>query len=573
MSYRHFSLGMFYQEHKLWRNEWSTSNQGYDLARYFGTKLRFYPHETVDYIVYWETNFEIPERNEMPMLAPGTLLNIKKKMIVHSLKRRGRSKRLFLKPPPVHTNQWYFQKTWCNIPLFKLGIVPVNFKAPFLHNRHFYGVWIGYMSNWEPPTTVSWSLKDIATAFNTPRNACKSNGGPWSTSTSKEERDKIPESEQYGKMIDSKEQWQRRVYYRWWWDDGVDNYVMVNKYNYDPIEEGGNSCYILKVDMPYWRFFWGLSTLTSKASPLCKPGTNPSIYALTWYADLECRKWTEPSPTPVWPLPAGSTLQYPDQDLCGPETIPVYKKRKFWVMLSQCYPWGIADSHQMKAWNLPDYDTVRTILTGITNSGPFAVSFRDVYPDWQNLNIGMTYTSFWQWGGFRPKPDTTEDPCNVGGDVPPRPRQQPRAVQVDDPADSSKLTIHPWDLQQNGIYTTETIKRLLSNVYPELLADRRERGVPQEKPPEEQRPKWREDGDKHEPVANTSSSEESSTDWSELEDSEGQATETPGYPTLAPGVERKRKRLQRHDHGEFRRVRRRLNRFLNERNAKRAKRS
>nr|UZV41778.1 MAG: ORF1 [Anelloviridae sp.] len=564
VSYRHFTLGMFYQEHLLFRNEWSTSNQGYDLARYFGTKLRFYPHEHVDFMVYWETTFEVPEKDEMPELAPGSLINKRHKIIVHSLKRRGRSKRLFIKPPPVHTNQWYFQKTWCNVPLFKIGIVPINFRAPFLHNRHFYGVWIGYTCDTEPPITITWTRNDIEKNWGVPTNksACPANGGKLTDPNNQ------PIKPGNGK-IGGAEQWKRRVYYRWWWDDGVDNYIMINQYNRDPLEDGLNNCIIKKVDMPYWKYFWGLSQLTSKASPLCLPGTNPSIYALTWYKDVECRKWTETEDKPVWPLPPGSTLQYPDQDLCGPDTIPTYGRRKFWVILSQCWPWATTGYHTSESWCLPNYDVVRTILTGITNNGPFADSFRDVYPEWQNLNIGFTYCSYWQWGGFRPKPDTTQDPCAVGGNIPPRPGNKFRSVQVDDPSDTSKLTIHPWDLTQNGIYTTETFKRLLSDIYPELLADRPLRQAPDGQPLEELRPKWKEIDGARSRAVDSSSSEETST-WrgSGESSSEIETKESPGDPTMATRVVRKRKRLLRDDPREFRRVKRRLNRFLNERDAR-----
>nr|UZV41785.1 MAG: ORF1 [Anelloviridae sp.] len=555
VSYRHWTLGMLYQEHLLFRNYWSTSNQGFDLARYFGTKFRFYPHPYVDYVVYWETTFEQPEKDEMPELAPGSVLNRRHKIIVHSLKRRGRSKKLFVKPPPVHTNQWYFMKAWCNTPLLKLGIIPVNFRAPFLHNRHYYGVWIGYVSDWEPPVAMAWSTNDITRAFPLPTkdSACPKNSP--GDGKDKPENGNFPAADQ----------WARRVYYRWWWDDGVDNYIMFNQYNRDPVDDGLNNCIVVPVKMPYWKFFFGLSNLTSKASPLCKPGTNPSIYALTWYKDTECRKWTETSDKPVWPLPAGSYLQYPDQDLCGPETIPGTKSRKFWCILSQCWPWSISKYHVPESYNLPDYDVVRTILTGITGSGPFAVSYRDVYPEWQNLNIGFTYESRWQWGGYRPKPDSTEDPCGIGGNLPPRPGSKFATVQVDDPGDTKKLTIHPWDLAQNTIYTTQCFKRLLSDVYPELLTDHRP--DQQDLRTGEQKPKWK-CGEKEPSPSEEGESDSEETSWCITdESSSGEATQSPGHPTMATGVVRKRKR-QHPRKPKLRKRIRRLNRFLNERDAR-----
>nr|WBM82703.1 MAG: ORF1 [Torque teno polar bear virus 33] len=411
VSWRHFTLGMFYQEHKLFRNRWSHTNVGYDLARYFGTKLRFWPHPWIDYLVYWETSFEMPERSEMSELHPANLLLIPKRMLIRSKQHRGRRRKLFIKPPPVHTNQWYFMKTWCNIPLFKLGIIPVNFNNPFLHTANQYGVWIGYASMTEPPTTVTWSYQDIVGSWQCPAKNTKSlpNGGDKS----------IPDGCGNVTGLTTKDQWARRCYYRWWWDDGVDNYIMVNQYNRNPIQDGLNNCVIQKVNMPYWQYFFGLPYLTSsQANPRwCEAGVNPSIYALTWYRDLECQP-CDVQDKPVYPPPDGKLFGYPDQDCCGPGQIPETKRRKFWIILGEAYPWIDSANRTPKSWHLPDYDEVRTQLTRLVGSGPYVVNSGDVQFATRSLNIGVSYKSFWQWGGFRPSPDTTEDPCTIGGTQP-----------------------------------------------------------------------------------------------------------------------------------------------------------
>nr|WBM82697.1 MAG: ORF1 [Torque teno polar bear virus 31] len=459
---------MFYQEHKLFRNRWSHTNVGYDLARYFGTKLRFWPHPWIDYMVYWETSFEMPERQEMADLHPANLLNIPKKLLVRSKQHRGRRKKLFIRPPPVHTNQWYFMKTWCNIPLFKVGIIPVNFNNSFLHTQTQYGVWIGYLSGAEVPVQLSWSERDISNTWPMPVNSSDkpcinaANGGDLTFK---------PEGAGTWPKQSLRDSWMKRCYYRWWWDDGTDNYIMVNKFNRNPIYDGVNSCEIQKVDMPYWQYFFGLPYLTSSQQnpQLCVPGKNPSIYALTWYADTECQDldsttWNQLASQrkTTYPPPDPKLFGYPDQDLCGPGQIPApKKKRKYWVILSKYWPWLASENKYTKAWNLPDYDDTREQLTRLVGSGPFVVNAQDVTFATRTLNLGVSYKSFWQWGGFRPSPDTTEDPCKIGDPNPPFPSKDRFAVQVEDPSLADKITMHPWDFEQSGLYTKLCLKRLL----------------------------------------------------------------------------------------------------------------
>nr|WBM82673.1 MAG: ORF1 [Torque teno polar bear virus 23] len=585
VSYKHFTLGILYQEHLMFRNVWTRSNAGYDLARYFGTKFMFWPHPLFDYMVYWETNFEIPEATEMPDLHPGVLIN-RKHMIVRSLRWRGRKKKLFIKPPPVHTNQWYFQKTWCNTPLLKIGVMPVNFRSPFLHKSQQYGVWIGYMNtnNLEAPKDIVWTSEDINLNFRFPVGLAAPNGGGT---------DKPPGSGGR-KFISRVGQWRKRVYYRWWWDDGVDNYIMFNPRNNYPIHGGRNQCEIVKVNEPYWKYFWGLANITSTGSSLCVSGVNPSVYALTWYMDVECNApppefASGPDATktgdnpkdylegwqnlkPVYP-PPNNWYGFPDQDLCSPDQIPGFKRRKFWVILSQQWPWIVEGSLVPTKWHLPDYDEVRAATTGITLKGPFTLADEDLAGEWPNMNIGMTYRSYWQWGGFRPRPDTTEDPCNVGGDNPPYPSKKRRTVQVENPADVSRLVIHPWDMEQAGIYTKETLKRLLSEVYPPCLTDPALQPPERPRSPNVQRRMWQGGDDRPslgESSESSSESSESDEAWSRpaslMGGSSGDEATEETRPTAGTRVGRKRKRPLQLRLGK--RVRRRLDRFLNERDAR-----
>nr|WBM82654.1 MAG: ORF1 [Torque teno polar bear virus 17] len=541
ITFRHLTLGMLYQEHLLRRNMWSRSNASYDLARYFGTKLRFHPHEWVDYMVYWEENFEIPESSEMPMIHPAMLMNISKKKVVRSLRHKGRGKKLWLKPPPVHTNQWYFMKTWCNIPLFKLAVIPFNINGPFLHGKGKYGVFIGYISNTDPPTTVTWTKQDIQGSWPLPagKTAAKNNYP----------NSKNPTFTPQGGTLKGGDQWKKRCYYRWYWDDGVDNYIMYNRYNKSLAEEGTNYCEIVKVNMPYWQYFWGLVQLTgSQRNPqLCTVAPDPSVYALTWYHDTECQPWLGTDDTPPWP-PPNNMFGYPDQDLCSPMRIPGFKNRKSWVILGNSYPWVSYNSHVLEAAHVPDYDEVRERLTELVGSGPFVLNYDDVRWTSSSISIGVTYTSFWQWGGFRPSPDTTEDPCKIGDPNPPFPSKDRFAVQVEDPSLAEKITMHPWDFEQSGLYTQLALKRLISDVYPELSTENRRDGPSSPRALEQPKSlrgapsKFRRIEGSRSPAESSGSSDNSS--WADAASpSPSEAEETP--PLQGPPMRKQRKRQHR----------------------------
>ncbi|WCS65248.1 ORF1 [Grizzly bear anellovirus 9] len=575
LSFRHWTLGMLWQEHKLARNRWTRSNAGFDLARYFGVKFKFWPHPLIDYLVYWENTFNIPEPQEMTDLHPGVLLN-RKHLLVRSLRWRGRRRKLRLPPPPIHTNQWYFQKTWCNIPLAKIGIIPVNFRSPFLHKRNQYGVWIGYQCDLEPPKTLIWSKTDMQTYYGMPsaKAAAKPNGG----------RRQNLQGTGSVKFTSNTEAWKRRIYYRWWWDDGTDNYVMYNPRHNNPSDGGLNSCEIVKVNMPYWQFFTGLSNITSSSSNLCEPGANPSIYAITWYYDIECTDWhgfmsketdsgpSDPNSAIFPPQNSKNGVFYPDQDLCGPQYIPVKKGRKYWVLLAQHWPWVNAD---VSSWHLPDYDEVRSAVNGITGLGPFSLSHEDLAGEWPNFNISYTYTFFWQWGGFRPRPDTTEDPCGVGQDNTPGPSRKRLGLPPEDPSNVHRLTVHPWDLEQNSIYTKECFKRLLSEVYPSLVTDSIS-DPPLQNQPQDLVPRraFRETAAEPWPKSESSSGSEdtsegeaeSSGSWSSGGSDQGAAPRSREEKTYrtSPRMEQRRKR-KRSEQRVVRRIRQRLDRFLNER--------
>nr|QNJ57257.1 VP1 [Torque teno sus virus 1a] len=139
------SLEGLFNENKLWRNLWSKSNDGMDLVRYFGCKLKMYPTERQDYIFWYDTEFDQAEREMLDdYTQPSVMLQAKNsRLIVSKIKMpvRRKVKSIFIPPPSQLTTQWKFQQELCNFPLFNWACVCIDMDTPFDYNGAWRNAW------------------------------------------------------------------------------------------------------------------------------------------------------------------------------------------------------------------------------------------------------------------------------------------------------------------------------------------------------------------------------------------------------------------------------------------------
>nr|UWX31888.1 ORF1 [Torque teno felis virus] len=128
-----FSLKFLYQEHMFFRNCWSRSNDGFDLAQYLGTKIYLKPHKNQDYIFWWDTDLTTFNQQDYLRLHPAKALCAKNVVFVRSQVGGGNHKthKIFIKPPANITSQWKFQSEWYDFPLFAWGMTLINWYEPF----------------------------------------------------------------------------------------------------------------------------------------------------------------------------------------------------------------------------------------------------------------------------------------------------------------------------------------------------------------------------------------------------------------------------------------------------------
>nr|UGV36012.1 MAG: ORF1 [TTV-like mini virus] len=116
-----FTLQGLYELHQKGRNWWTKSNCNLPLIRYQGCSVKLYNSSSVDYVTVAVNCGELKATEKMfQSTQPSVLmLNRKKKVLqCKNFKRNRRGyKKMFIPPPALLYNKWYFQKELANYPL------------------------------------------------------------------------------------------------------------------------------------------------------------------------------------------------------------------------------------------------------------------------------------------------------------------------------------------------------------------------------------------------------------------------------------------------------------------------
>lgn len=424
---RTMTLDQLYDKHLLGWNYWTRSNEGFDLARYFGTKVTLYPHPHISYFFYWQRNWEESETEHFPKMHPAWLMtHTRNRVLVVSRSLGGRrKKKIFIAPPALQTSTWYYASSWTGVALYRWGITPVNLECPFIHRPQGdytpkYAVSIGYAqeNNTTPPLPLKWDISSLQAGFSV------------------------------------------EVMYRWWWDDGENNYILVNEKNSPP---GPNiNLKVVPVPFPYYIFFWGFRYPTAQHSsdnnpsenPTFKFGNNPSPVALFWYRDVGIKV-------------QGQQGLFMNPSILRPQDLP--SQQKVWVLLTAQNPSAFTTNSALQ--NGINEQSVSHILFSLVGNSPWVVNNKDIPFQQTQMNFWLKYRSYWQWGGTVPRPDTIHDPVEIGGGNKP--------VQVRNPATVGFASIHPWDLTQQGSIDELKLRAILTDILTPTGHQRPSAGRPQ----------------------------------------------------------------------------------------------
>nr|QUL61821.1 ORF1 [Torque teno arctocephalus australis virus 3] len=467
VSVKTLSLQYFYQENVSHKNRWSKSNENFDLARYFGTKIYLRRHQTISYIFWYESEFGDTSQENYQNLHPAALLIKRRRRLVLSKDLGGKkTHKIFIRPPSTLESKWYSMSSWCKVNLAKIGFTAVNFNNPFWHRgQSSFGVWIGYHG---------------------PSNASLASPPKW------------------------KKDWDnytKPCMYRWYWDSGESNYILMNDNHYD--YGSPNALTVKRIEIPYYQYFYGHAAQGQQKTSTggtWNPIYNPNYLAIWWYADEAIIDGNIKKVNKFIQDPSQTSLQ----------------NNRTWVLL-----WS-KDGSQLPTQGtgaydtpdkLPNVSTVNTILNSLCTYSPFVIHGLDRIDISRSdpvINIPFFYTSLWQWGGAPYNPTEPTNPC------PNNPANTDSfGVRISNPATVALDNLHPWDLDSQGVVTRPTLLRVLRDIFTT--------GTPGLQPTET--PIEREEGEEQEQSSSSgssitsASSSNSSTDTEEEEETPAEATQ------------------------------------------------
>nr|AXE73113.1 ORF1 [Torque teno sus virus 1a] len=419
------SLKGLFNEHQLWRNVWSRSNDGMDLARYFGCSISLYPEENQDYLFWFDTEFDETQLlNLQEYTQPSVMLQAKNSRLIVAKSRmpiRRRIKKIFIPPPAQMTTQWQFQKDLADYPLFNWACICIDMEKPFDYTGAWRNAW------WLMQRQASGDMEYI------------------------EKWGRIPPTGDF--KLPSKSSMQgNQDNPNWHPNDGPFIYPIVA---YWVTEEGKNVlywCTIHNAPINRWRKREAMAIQVRDLRGLCLRVCSAQETYYRWqraeFTDAFKQRWFPQNGTDhsLVVIDATGTRAQGNPDVwnflwnssINTQTTPVLKY------------WGIDTGNQTRQWQDTDFAKLQLPKTAHdidfghkTRFGPFCVKnppceFRETPP--QPINIWVKYKFFFQFGGMY------QPPCGI---------QDPGTSNPTYPVRMGGAVTHPKYAGQGGGYTTE----------------------------------------------------------------------------------------------------------------------
>nr|UGV35815.1 MAG: ORF1 [TTV-like mini virus] len=139
-SIQQLSLSTLYIENNNLMNWWTRSNNHLNLCRYAGCKITLFRQETTDYIfTYIQEQPKTVSKYYYCTFHPMKLLLYNHKVIVPSMQTQPHKKKnyktIFIPPPNLMKNQWFFQQNLCQFPLITIAATATSLNTLFGSNN------------------------------------------------------------------------------------------------------------------------------------------------------------------------------------------------------------------------------------------------------------------------------------------------------------------------------------------------------------------------------------------------------------------------------------------------------
>lgn len=158
-----FSLAFLYNEHRHFRNCWSRSNDGFDLAKYSYTTVYLPPHPTLDYVFFWDPDLQKITPQDYYRMHPTRLMCTQNTRFIRSMQSGNhKTRKVKIKPPANLTSQWRFFNQFCDFPLFVWGMTLINWDEIFWRTSSFFIPIVEISAYYRANTQSSWTASQLA---------------------------------------------------------------------------------------------------------------------------------------------------------------------------------------------------------------------------------------------------------------------------------------------------------------------------------------------------------------------------------------------------------------------------
>nr|UHM27410.1 MAG: ORF1 [Torque teno midi virus] len=447
-----FSLALLYEDYKRHRNVWTKSNCEYDLCKYINTKLYFFPHPEVDFVLSYTRSYPmIVDENTYPSTHPLYLMLRKKKLVIPSKRTNPRGKpfyKLKIKPPRQSINKWYFQKPFSDIGLFMIQAAACDLTYSYLGpnsknrlvtlqclNPKFWG-----QPNWGVKQATQYNFK---TGITIPKGqqTYYNDKGTLKTYT-------IPADFNSTNKITT-------------WDSGIFNYKFLN----------------IQI-WPTAQTHQELPTITVQYNPMVDMGKGNVVY----FISVLQTSWSPPTTDrllvwkdkPLWLLLYGlqdyilkakNTTSALTDHICVIQSRAIFPIHDQIVVIGNNFMNGLDECGNqplnpalIDKWFLTIEDQNQA-LNEIVKSGPFMPKMDGPRCSWE---LNMKYHSKWIWGGATPPLKPACDPYQQ--EIFPVPDTIKQTLQIIDPQKQVPETLlHNWDFRR-GFVTRSAFKRMQKNL-------------------------------------------------------------------------------------------------------------
>lgn len=484
-SIQQLSLGTLFKEHTDYMNYWTKSNDRMNLCRYMGCSIQLFREPYTDWIFTYFDN--IPKTVNKWFYAshhPIKLLTTKRKRTIPSFQtqphKRKPYKTIFIPPPKIMKNQWFFQSNLADYPLITFAASACSLTGMFgstkaiSNNATFYCLDTKQFTTptfqWRSATPeTQWGytygtnyLYGLQHAFETwTQNKDKDGTYLGNTMT---QQSGMPMTHITSATSYTVEKWGNPFY--WQYASGDYPLFTSTKNPQQIIQSGGTALTEGQKKDSHYIF-------KARYNPFHDKGKGNVVYFLPTY-DKTKTDWeplTDPDLKfenfPLWLTCWGIEDILKRMGKChnlDMDWVMVIKSsyilppEKAYVILSYDFVHGrgpydtekeFMTTDDLTHW-YPRFKYQRQAIDNLIRTGPAVATGDNV----QNIQAKIKYNFFFKWGGNSSPQETIRDPNSQP--ITPSPDNIYSNNEIIDPSTDITTEIYPWDFRRDFLTTTAT---------------------------------------------------------------------------------------------------------------------